>query len=177
MDFFEMIEKRRSVRRFTADAVTEEMIAKMLKAALSAPSSKNSRSSSFMVVDKPELLERISLMRDFGSALIKDAPLAVLVMGDPALADTWVDNASIAATYLQLAAEALGLGSCWVHVNGRTRVTADPDSVKSEGYLREFLPVPAGRRILCAVAIGHPATPDTAPRQPKDEDGKVIRIK
>jgi nitroreductase len=158
MDFFSIIEKRRSVRRFTAEAIAEDTVARILKAALSAPSSKNCRSSNFMVIDKPEVLERVSLMRDFGSALIKDAPLAILVMGDTALAaDTWVENASISATYLQLAAEASGLGSCWVHVKGRTRITADPASEKSEDYLRSFLPIPEGHRILCAIAMGHPS--------------------
>ena len=172
-----MIEKRRSVRRFMGQAVPEEAIARMLKAALSAPSSKNSRSSSFMVIDKPELLEHISTMRDFGSAFLKDAPLAVLVMGDPALADTWEANASISATYLQLAAEALGFGSCWVHVNGRTLVTADPNSGRSDDYLRTFLPVPEGRRILCAVAIGYPANSDSTHQRPqKDDSDKVIKL-
>lgn len=175
MDFFSLIEKRRSVRRFTTEAVSEETIARLLRAALSAPSSKNSRSSSFMIVDKPELLEQISLMRDFGSAFIKDAPLAIIVMGDPALADTWVDNAAISATYLQLAAEASGLGSCWVHINGRTRVTADPESEKSEDYLRKFLPIPQGRHPLCAIAIGHPAKTDATPRHPHQDDNKVIK--
>ncbi len=157
MDFFSLIEKRRSVRRFTGEAVPEEAVARMLKATMGAPSSKNSRSSRFMVVDRPELLERIAQMRDQGSAFVKNAPLAILVMGDPALADTWVENASIAATYLQLAAEASGLGSCWVQVAGRRRVAADPESEKSEDYLRTFLPIPEGHRVLCVIAAGQPA--------------------
>ena len=109
--FFEMVEHRHSVRHFTADPVGKEEIAKMLKVALDAPSSKNTRSSSFLVVEDPERIARIARMRDFGSAFVEQAPLVILVMGDAVRSDLWVVNASISATYLQLAAEALGLGA------------------------------------------------------------------
>lgn len=176
MDFFEMIEKRRSVRRFDGRHVSEEDIAKMLRAALSAPSSKNVRSSSFMVVENPELLRSLSEMRDFGSAFIKDAPLAILVMGDATLTDLWVDNAAISATYLQLSAEALGLGSCWVHVNGRPRKKEDPAAGTAEEYLRTFLPVPAGRHVLCAIAVGYPATDTHHKKTEPDIAARVIKL-
>lgn len=176
MDFFEMIEKRRSVRRFDGRQVSGEDIARMLRAALSAPSSKNTRSSSFMVVDNPELLKSISEMRDFGSAFVKDAPLAILVMGDENLTDLWVDNAAISATYLQLSAEALGLGSCWVHVNGRPHKKDDPAAGTAEDHLRSFLPIPAGRHPLCLIAIGHPAADNRPKRDDPDIATRVIKL-
>lgn len=160
MDFFEMLNRRRSVRRFTEETVSKEDIARIIKAAIDAPSSKNSRSSSFMVVEDPDLISRIAGMRDFGSAFVKDAPLAILVMGDEERSDLWKVNAAISATYLQLAAEALGLGNCWVHVEGRPHRKDDADGLSAEEYLKGFLPVPEGRRILCVVAIGHSAEPE-----------------
>ena len=75
MEFFELVERRHSVRSFTGEPVE-------LKAALSAPSAKNTRSSSFMVVEEPELIGRIARMRDYGSAFVEKAPLVILVMGD-----------------------------------------------------------------------------------------------
>lgn len=171
-----MIEKRRSIRRFDGREVTEEDIARMLKAALSAPSSKNSRSSSFMVVDDRELLENMAEMRDFGSAFLKDAPLAVAVMGDETLTDLWVDNAAISATYLQLAAEALGLSSCWVHVNGRLHKKDDPSAGTAAEYLNKILPVPAGRRILCVIAIGYPASYPEPRREDPEIAARVIKL-
>lgn len=154
-----MLGRRHSVRRFTGEAVCKEDIARMIKAAVDAPSSKNSRSSSLMVVEDPGFITRIAGMRDFGSAFVKNAPLAILVMGDEARSDLWKVNAAISATYLQLSAEALGLGSCWVHVEGRPHRKDDPDGLSAEEYLQEFLPVPEGRRILCVVAVGHSAEP------------------
>lgn len=176
MDFFELIEDRRSVRRFEDHPVEEALIAKILRTALRAPSSKNTRSTSFMVVDSPEMLQRISEMRDFGSAFVKDAPLAIVVMGDETLTDLWVDNASISATYLQLAAQALGLGSCWVHINGRPRRKDDPAAGDAAGYLRTFLPIPQGRNPLCLIALGHPAATTHSPKPEPDIAARVIKI-
>ncbi len=176
MDFLEMVEARHSVRNFDGRQVEKEKIAKILKAALGAPSSKNTRSSSFMVVDTPELLKRIAGMRDFGSAFIAGAPLAILVMGDPEKTDLWKENASISATYLQLAAQSLGLGSCWVHVDGRPCRRDDLSAGYAEDYLKSFLPVPEGRHVLCAVAIGYPASATEAVRRESADDGRVITL-
>ena len=119
MEFFELVERRHSVRSFTGEPVEQAAITRILKAALSAPSAKNTRSSSFMVVEEPELIGRIARMRDYGSAFVEKAPLVILVMGDQVRSDLWEVNAAISATYVQLAAQAWELGSCWVHVAGR----------------------------------------------------------
>ena len=62
-----MVAGRRSVRTFTADPVAEEDVNRIVEAALAAPSSKNTRSSGFMIVGEPELIGRIARMRDYGS--------------------------------------------------------------------------------------------------------------
>ena len=148
MEFFELVERRHSVRSFTGEPVEQAAITRILKAALSAPSAKNTRSSSFMVVEEPELIGRIARMRDYGSAFVEKAPLVILVMGDQLRSDLWEVNAAISATYVQLAAQALELGSCWVHVAGRPQRREEPGGPAAEDYLRSFLPVPEGRRIL-----------------------------
>ena len=164
MEFFEMVERRRSVRSFTDEPVGKEEVTAILKAALSAPSSKNTRSSSFMVVEEPGLAAK--------------APLLILVLGDAERSDLWEVNAAISATYVQLAAEALGLGNCWVHVAGRPQRREEPEGPTAEEYLRGFLPVPAGRRILCAVAIGHAAAPAGTRREStSDGDDRVITLR
>ncbi len=76
---------------------------------------------------------------------------------DDSISDTWVDNASIAATLLQLAVVAEGLGSCWVHINGRPHRTGS--EMSASDYLKTFIPIPENLSPLCVVAIGHP-TPD-----------------
>ena len=157
MDFFEVIEKRHSVRKFTEQPVEREVLDRMISVAETAPSSKNCRSSAFMVVGDRDTIAATSRMRDRGSAFVENAPAVIVVLGDETKTDLWVDNAAISATFLQLAATALGLGSCWVHVNGRLRVSSEPDSGLAEDYLRELLGVKDGMRILCAVAVGYEA--------------------
>ena len=86
-------------------------------------------------------------------------------------------NAAISATYVQLAAQALELGSCWVHVAGRPRRREEPGGPAAEDYLRSFLPVPEGRRILCAVAIGHTAEPAPIRKEEiPDADDRVVSL-
>ena len=126
-----------------------------------------------MVVDDPTMLERISQMRDSGSAFVKNAPMAVIVLGDTALTDLWVDNCAISATILQLAAEEQGLGSCWVHVNGRPRKKDAPDMGTAAEYLRKLLPIPASWSPLCVVALGY-AADYPAPHTAGDDSDKVL---
>lgn len=156
MDFFEVVAKRHSVRKFDSRPVEKELIDRIISAASTAPSSKNTKSSAFMVIDDRDTIAAISEMRDRGSSFVKDAPAVIVVLGDETKTDLWVDNCSISATFVQLAATALGLGSCWVHVNGRPRVSADPSSGSAEAYLGNLLGVKDGLRIHCVIALGYP---------------------
>ncbi len=157
MDFSEVIAKRHSVRKYMDKPVEKELIDRIISVAETAPSSKNCKSSAFMCIDDKDTILAISEMRDRGSAFVKDAPAVIVVLGDETKTDLWVDNCSISATFLQLAAVDSGLGSCWVHVNGRPRVSSDPSAGNAEDYLRELLGVKDGMRILCVVALGYPA--------------------
>ncbi len=173
MTLTDILKKRRSVRRFEARPVPRDIVEGLLKLALGAPSSKNTRSTRFMVVESPETLERISRMRDFGSAFLAQAPCAVIVAGDTTVTDLWVDNAAISATILQLAAEEAGLGSCWVHINGRPQRREEPEGATAEEWLREFLPIPADWKPLCIVALGYPAD-IPKPHAERDDTDKII---
>ena len=93
MEFIEVIQKRHSVRKFTGEPIERELLDAILDIAGTAPSSKNSHSSAFMVVDDKDTLSAISEMRDRGSAFVKDAAAAIVVMGDHTKTDIWVENA------------------------------------------------------------------------------------
>lgn len=173
MEFLEMLQERRSCRKFDGRPIERALIDKLLAATLTAPSSKNCRSSRFAVVEDRALLEKMARMRSRGSQLLAEAPLAIVVMGDPALTDLWVDNGAISAITLQYAAQSEGLGSCWVHVNGRPHNDDDPAQGTAEEYLNTFLEVPQEWRILCIVALGHPAEPPK-PHAPRDDSDKVL---
>lgn len=84
MEFKTLLEKRRSVRKFAPTAVPSEVVDRLLAETLGAPSSRNSRSTRLLVVDDPEVVARMASMRDYGSAFMKGAPLAIVVLGDTA---------------------------------------------------------------------------------------------
>ena len=160
MDFLEVIEKRHSVRKFTDEPVERELLDAIIGIAQTAPSSKNSHSTAFMIVEDKDTLEAVSEMRERGSAFVKDAAAAIVVMGDHTKTDIWVENASISATFIQLAATAMDLGSCWVHVRDRLRSKADPSKGTAEEYLRSLLGIRDEYNVLCVVALGHEALPE-----------------
>ena len=156
MDFLEVIEKRHSVRKYSDKPVDKEILDTIIRVAQTAPSSRNSKSSAFMIVEDKDTLTALSQMRDYGSALISGAQAAIVVMGDESKTDLWVDNCAISATFVQLAVTAMDLASCWVHCNGRKRVHGEADSAMAEDYVRELLGVKDGYRIYCVIAIGYP---------------------
>lgn len=156
MDFLEVIEKRHSVRKYSDKPVDKEILDAIIRVAQTAPSSRNSKSSAFMIVEDKDTLTALSQMRDYGSALLSGAQAAIVVMGDETKTDLWVDNCAISATFVQLAVTAMDLASCWVHCNGRKRVHGEADSAMAEDYVRELLGVKDGYRIYCIIAIGYP---------------------
>ncbi len=151
-----MIGKRRSVRKFDDRPVEQEVLDMIVNAAQSAPSSRNSRSSGFMVIDDRDTISALSEMRDSGSAFMAGAPAAIVVMGDADKTDLWLDNCAISATFVQLAATALDLGSCWVHVNSRPRRKDDSSAGDAESYVKELLGIKENMRVLCVIALGYP---------------------
>ena len=176
MEFKEIIRMRRSVRKFKAEPVPRAVVERLLAAALSAPSSRNTRSTRFLVVDDPAAVARMAGMRDYGAGFMKGAPLAVVVLGETAKTDLWRENCAIAATLLQLACVDEGLASCWVHVDGRPRLKGAPDGEMAADYLRSFLPVPDGCEPLCAIALGY-SDFVPAPLPPADDAARVTWLR
>ena len=113
-----------------------------------------------MVVEDKDTLSAMAEMRDRGSAFMKGAAAAIVVMGDRSKTDIWVENASISATFIQLAATAMDLGSCWVHVRDRQRSKEDPSKGTAEDYLRGLLGIREQYSVLCVIALGHETLPE-----------------
>ena len=148
-----LLYKRRSTRKFLPRKIEDDKIKDILSAALLAPSSKSSRPWEFIVVDDPALLEILSLSKPHGSALLKHAPLAIVIMGDKNKSDVWIEDCSIASILIQLEAEALGLGSCWVQIHRRFY----NDDITSNEYIHEHLNIPENLEVLSVVGIGYKA--------------------
>ena len=149
--FSELIKNRRSMRKFTDEELTQEQVVELMKAALMAPTSKRSNAWQFVLVDDKETLKKLSLCKEQASQFIADAALAVVVTADPLASDVWIEDASIASIYLQLQAEDMGLGSCWVQV--RERFTAS--GMESGQYVQQVLDIPLQLQVLSIIAIGH----------------------
>ena len=109
-----------------------------------------------MIIEDKDTLEALSQMRDSGAGLLAGAQSAIVVMGDETKTDLWVDNCAISATFVQLAVTAMDLVSCWVHVNGRPRMKAEPEGATAEDYVTELLGIKDGLRPYCVIAIGYP---------------------
>jgi nitroreductase len=157
----ELIKQRRSIRKFLPQTVETEKIDLLIKSVLMAPTSKNSKSWQFVVVDDATLLQQLSVSRPMGSTLIANAPVAIVVLADPSQSDAWLEDASIASAFLQLQAEAMGLGSCWVQVARRPH----NDDMTAEQYIRELLQIPEELNVVNVIAIGY----KNEERRPYDE--------
>ncbi len=150
-NFSDLIKSRRSMRKFTTEELTQEEVVTLLKAALMSPTSKRTNCWQFIVVDDKETLEKLSYCKEASASFIKDAALAIVVTADPMVSDVWIEDASIASIMIQLQAEDLGLGSCWVQL--RERFTAS--GVPSNEYVHEVLDLPLQLQALSIIAIGH----------------------
>ena len=149
--FSELIKTRRSMRKFTPEELTSDDVALLLRAALMSPSSHRCCDWEFIVVDEKAKLQAIASCRENGAAHAAEAPLAIVVLGNPTVTDCWVENASIAALLIQLQAEDLGLGSCWIQIRSRLA----PDGTPSSEVLRELLGFPDELEPLCVIVVGH----------------------
>lgn len=159
--FMACIRNRRSVRVFESRPVEEEKLTLLLEAALRSPSSRGLNPWQFVVVRNPETLAALSKAKPHGAGFLSGAPLGIAVLADPLRCDVWVEDASIAATYIQLAAEFMGLGSCWAQLRLRDNGTGGMASDRA----REILKVPEGLEVACVIGIGYPA--ETMPGHPE----------
>lgn len=148
----ELLLRRHSIRRYTAEPVSPEDVKTILESALLAPTSKSARPWQFVIVEDKADLERLAACKAAGTRPISSCALAVVVCADHERSDMYIEDMSIASAYMQLQATALGLGACWIQV--RNRFTADGEY--AEDIVRETLGIPADMVVECIVTIGHP---------------------
>ena len=151
--FLELLQKRRSIRSFTRQPVEPEKVEQLVEAALRSPSSRSLDPWEFVVVTDPQLLSGLAKAKPHGGSFLTGAPLAIVVCGDPAKCDVWIEDCSIATLNLHLAATGLGLGSCWIQIRLRDH---DRD-VPAGQYIRSLLKIPDHLQVEAIVAIGYPA--------------------
>lgn len=144
---------RRSVRQYTDQNIPAEDVKTILEAALLSPTGKNSRAWHFIAVDDKEMLEKLSHCKGYGASSVARAKMAVVVCVDVTATETWVEDGSIAAFAMMLQARELGLGSCWIEINGRFA----EDGTPADDMVSELLGIPEQVMPLCFVTLGYPA--------------------
>ncbi|WMM25362.1 nitroreductase family protein [Tissierella sp. MB52-C2] len=149
----DLLMKRRSIRKYEDREIEKEALDKILQGALTSPSSKNRRPWELIVVDNKENLTKLGDSRGHASAPIKNAPLAIVIAADSQISEIWIEDSSIIATVIQLMAESLGIGSCWIQV--RNRLTPQDESV--EDYVKNVLNIPEKYNVECMISLGYPS--------------------
>lgn len=149
MDALENLLTRRTIRRFTQEAVTEAEIETMLRAAMAAPSAGNQQPWHFITITDRAVLDQLPDIQPHCRQMLL-APLAILVCADVTVErheGFWVQDCAAAAENILLAAHAQGLGGSWCGLYPRTPWC--------EGVAR-LLDLPHHVQPLCLLAIGHP---------------------
>jgi nitroreductase len=149
----ELLQSRRSIRKFQDEALEPQQIALLKEAVLRSPSSRGLNPWEFIFVDDMKLLKKLSVAKAHGAEFVGDAKLAIVICADSSVCDVWIEDCSIASFVAHITAHSLGLGSCWVQMRLRSR----DGGQDSEAYVRETLGIPETLRVLSMVAIGRPA--------------------
>lgn len=149
-NFNTLLAKRRSYRKYSEEPLTGDEVQLILEAALLSPTSKNSHSWEFIAIEDKEMLGKLALCKPQNAAFIKDASLAIVVLGNPLESDVWIEDASIASINMQIQAEALDIGSCWVQIRARNFA----DTVTSAEYINELLEVPMPLEAVSIITFG-----------------------
>jgi nitroreductase len=145
----EAIFKRRSIRKYSSEKVPEELIEKILRAGMAAPSAGNEQPWHFIVINDKNILHEIPKIHPY-SQMLKEASHAIVVCGDLFLQryqGFWVQDCAAATENMLLMAQDLGLGAVWLGVY------PTEDRVKA---LKELLSLPEGITPFCIISLGYP---------------------
>ncbi|MCK5163185.1 MAG: nitroreductase family protein [Desulfobacula sp.] len=150
--FLDLIETRRSIRKFKSKPVEKEKINLLIEAGLRSPSSRGINPWRFIVIEDKDLLEKLSKAKPHGAGFLKEASLGIAVCGDASKSDVWVEDASIASVIIHIAAHDIGLGSCWIQIRKREH----KHGKSADTYVKELLKIPDNIMVESIIAIGYP---------------------
>lgn len=150
--------RRRSIRRYTQQEVSDTLIKTLLEAGMSAPSAGNQRPWQFVVIKDEAMLQKLSEASPYAK-MIPNAAVAILVCGDSEREvhqGFWVQDCSAATENILIEAEDNGLGAVWIGMYPREERVE---------FLRDILNIPEHIVPFALLSIGYPAeTKDTSNR-------------
>lgn len=116
MSVYDIILKRRSIRMFTQETISDEIITKLLESAMAAPSACNKQPWEFYIVKNKELREQLKTVSKYSNM---DSSLIIIVAGNDKRSlnhrvnDFWIQDCAAATENILLTATELGIASCW----------------------------------------------------------------
>lgn len=161
-NFHEMLLKRHSIRRYTDQPISADDVKTILEAGLLAPSSKSGRPWQFIVIEDRSRLQALAQCKKFGATPIAGAMVAIVIVADPAKSDVYIEDTTMAGAFMQLQAEALGIGSCWIQIRARL----DAENEPAEDYVQALLGIPPDLKVECVITLGY----KNETRRPVDPD-------
>jgi len=164
MELFDAILMRRSIRKFTSQKIEPDLVDKIIKAGMYAPSAVNKQPWHFIVFfDRKTMTEIMNVHQS--STMLAEAQTAILVCYDVNLQHDegyGPVDCSNATQNMLLAAHALGLGACWVGIYPR---------IKRMEALHSIFELPLNVKAFSVIALGYPAE-----KKPMAERYKPERI-
>ena len=154
MDVLEAIRKRRSVRRYTDDAVSKADLETIVDAGRLAPTGNNRQPWDFVVVTDQAMIEQFKV----SGAWIASAPAVIVVVMDPQ-SRWWIEDGAAAIENMLLACTALGYGACW----------AEGDALPHDEHYKNLLDIPAGKQVMALIPIGVAAETPAPDKKPLEQ--------
>ena len=151
----ETIFNRKSVRAYQDKVVEQEKIDLLLKAGMAAPSGMDRRPWELVVLNDRAAMDSLAQALPYAK-MLAEAPMAIIVCGDPEKSSYWYIDCSAVSQNILLAAEALGLGAVW---------TGAYPSEERMAAVAEAVGLPANILPLNVIPVGYPAGENT----PKDK--------
>jgi nitroreductase len=149
----ELLRNRRSIRKYTDKSIEPEKIELLKEAVLRSPSSRNFYPWEFIFVDDREILKQLALCKPHGAKFLEHAALGIVICADKQKSDVWIEDCSIASILLQMAAQSIGLGSCWIQIRKR----AYDETTTSEDYIKDLLNMPGNMKVESIISLGYAA--------------------
>lgn len=145
----EVINNRRSVRKYAERPVESEKIEAVLRAAMQAPSAGNQRPWEFLVVQQKETLEKLAATSPYAKP-VAGAAFALILLGNHEnlrFKDNWEQDMGAAAQNALLEIAAQSLGAVWM------AVWPEPERV---AYVSELFDLPENIKPFAIISAGYP---------------------
>lgn len=154
MELFEAIQKRRTVRNFTGDAIPRQDLEKIVDAGRLACSGRNLQPWDFIVVTQKETIAFFSQHTEW----VGKSAAVVAIVVDPS-SRWWLEDGAAAAENILLAATALGYAGCWL----------EGVTLEREADYKVLLGIPGRKHLFTLIPLGVPVEIPGKDKKPLDQ--------